>query len=398
MALAFVEQARRSVNGVMSMITVKRLVPVAWRNLRHDRVRFAVTLTGIVFSVLLSAIQLGLFVGFTRATSEVISHSGADIWIRSRGVTHLETAAPFLERRRHQVLEVPGVVSADPHIVRFGNWTKPDGAIEGILVVGIDLESGLGRPWNLVRGRVADLDEDDAVIVDELYAAKLGIAEIGDTAEINGVRARIVGFTRGIRSFTTAPPVFTRHAQAQRYLGLATEQTLYLLVRAAPGVDPAALARRIEATVPGITAQTTDGWCAAQQYYWMFGTGAGVTVLIAAGLGLLVGVVVVAQTIYAATVDHIREFGTLKAMGATNGYIYRVIIEQAVISAVGGYAIGMALAQAASALSQRGTTAILLPWPLTAALFGITVGMCVLASIVSINKVTRLDPAIVFKG
>ena len=75
------------------MITVKRLVPLAWRNLRHDRVRFAVTLTGIVFSVLLSAIQLGLFVGFTRATSEVISHSGADIWIRSRGVTHLEASA-----------------------------------------------------------------------------------------------------------------------------------------------------------------------------------------------------------------------------------------------------------------------------------------------------------------
>jgi putative ABC transport system permease protein len=53
----------------MSMIAVKRLVPLAWRNLRHDRVRFAVTLTGIVFSVLLSAIQLGLFVGFTRATT-----------------------------------------------------------------------------------------------------------------------------------------------------------------------------------------------------------------------------------------------------------------------------------------------------------------------------------------
>jgi putative ABC transport system permease protein len=382
----------------MSMIAVKRLVPLAWRNLRHDRVRFAVTLTGIVFSVLLSAIQLGLFVGFTRATSEVISHSGADVWIRSRGVTHLETAAPFLERRRHQVLQVTGVVSADPHIVRFGNWTRPDGALEGILVIGIDLESGLGRPWNVVRGRVADLDQDDAVIVDELYAAKLGIAQIGDVAEINGVRARIVGFTRGIRSFTTAPPVFTRHAQAQRYLDLDTGRTLYLLVRAAPGVDAAELARRIEAAVPGITAQTTDAWRGAQQHYWMFGTGAGVTVLIAAGLGLLVGVVVVAQTIYAATVDHIREFGTLKAMGATNGYIYRVIVEQAVISAVGGYAVGMALAQTASALSQRGTTAILLPWPLTAALFAITVGMCVLASIVSINKVTRLDPAIVFKG
>lgn len=380
------------------MITVNRLVPLAWRNLRHDRVRFAVTLTGIVFSVLLSAIQLGLFVGFTRATSEVITHSGADVWIRSRGVTHLETAAPFLERRRHQVLQVRGVASADPHIVRFGNWTRPDGALEGILLVGLDLESGIGRPWQLVRGRVEDLEQADAVIVDELYGAKLGIAEVGDTAEIQGVRARVVGFTRGIRSFTTAPPVFTRHAQAQRYLGLAADQTMYLLVRGAAGTDAADLARRIEAAVPDVTAQTTADWRAAQQHYWMFGTGAGITVLIAAGLGLLVGVVVVAQTIYAATVDHIREFGTLKAMGATNGYIYRVIVEQAVISAVAGYVLGMTLAQAASILSQRGTTAILLPWPLTLALFGITVGMCVLASIVSINKVTRLDPAIVFKG
>jgi putative ABC transport system permease protein len=382
----------------MSMITVNRLVPLAWRNLRHDRVRFAVTLTGIVFSVLLSAIQLGLFVGFTRATAEVITHSGADVWVRSRGVTHLETAAPFLERRRHQVLQVAGVASADPHIVRFGNWTRPDGALEGILLVGLDLESGIGRPWQIVRGRIEDLEQADAVIVDELYAAKLGVADVGDTAEIEGVRARIVGFTRGIRSFTTAPPVFTRHTQAQRYLGLSADQTMYLLVRGTPGTDAAELARRIEAAVPDVTAQTTDDWRAAQQYYWMFGTGAGVTVLIAAGLGLLVGVVVVAQTIYAATVDHIREFGTLKAMGATNGYIYRVIIEQAVISAVAGYALGMALAQTASILSQRGTTAILLPWPLTVALFGITVGMCVLASIVSINKVTRLDPAIVFKG
>jgi putative ABC transport system permease protein len=386
----------------MSMIIVKRLVPLAWRNLLHDRVRFAVTLTGIVFSVLLSAIQLGLFVGFTRATSEVISHSDADVWIRSRGVTHLETSAPFLERRRHQVLALPGVASADPYIVRFGNWTKRDGSVEGILLVGVDLESGLGRPWSLVRGRIEDLEQADAVIVDELYAAKLGVHDIGDTGEIYGLRARVVGFTRGIRSFTTAPPVFARHVQAQRYLGLERGetggQTMYLLVRAAAGVDPAALARRIEDAVPDVTAQTTEAWRGAQQHYWMFGTGAGVTVLIAAALGLLVGVVVVAQTIYAATIDHIKEFGTLKAMGATNRYIYRVIVEQAVISAVAGYVMGMGLAQTAAAVSQRGTTAIILPWPLTAALFGVTVGMCILASVVSINKVTRLDPAIVFKG
>ncbi len=121
--------------------------------------------------------------------------------------------------------------------------------------------------------------------------------------------------------------------------------------------------------MPGVTALTADAWRQKQQDYWMFGTGAGITVLIAAGLGLLVGVVVVAQTIYSATVDHIREYGTLKAMGATNGYLYRVIVKQAAVSAVIGYAIAMAVALAVAHASQAGTTAIVIPGPLALALF-----------------------------
>ncbi|MBK7599844.1 MAG: FtsX-like permease family protein [Acidobacteria bacterium] len=129
----------------------------------------------------------------------------------------------------------------------------------------------------------------------------------------------------------------------------------------------------------------------------MFGTGAGVTVLIGAPLGLLVGVVVVAQTIYASTMEHIREYGTLKAMGASNGYIYMVIIKQSVVSGLIGYAVGMAISLTVSQMSLKGTTAIILSWPLVAALLCLTVLMCAGASIVSINRVTRIDPAMVFK-
>jgi putative ABC transport system permease protein len=130
----------------------------------------------------------------------------------------------------------------------------------------------------------------------------------------------------------------------------------------------------------------------------MFGTGAGITVLIAAGLGLLVGVVVVAQTIYAATVDHIKEYGTLKAMGATNAYLYRVILQQAALSAVAGYGIGILIAATVAQASLAGTTAIILEAPLAARSSLLTMVMCLGASIVSINKVTRIDPAMVFKG
>lgn len=375
-----------------------RMPSLALRNLFHDRVRLGVTLTGIVFSVVLSAIQLGLFVGFTRATSDLITHSGADLWVMSRGVGNLENAVAFPEQRQFQVLRLPGVEAVQKHVVAFGNWKRPDGAEEGCLLIGIETGGRMGLPWNLVSGSVRDLDAPDSVIVDELYREKLGVTHVGQVVEIRGRRARIAGFTRGIRTFTTAPPVFTSFKHAQDYFGLREDQTLFLLVKAAAGADHAALAARIESAVPDVSALTRTAWEKKQQDYWMFGTGAGVTVLIAAALGLLVGVVVVAQTIYSATVDHIREYGTLKAMGATNGYIYRVIIRQAAISGLIGYGLAITIALAAAHGSQAGTTAIVIPAPLVGGLFVLTLAMCVAASLVSINKVTRIDPAMVFKG
>ena len=371
---------------------------LALRNLLHDRVRFIVTLVGIVFSVVLSAVQLGLFLGFTRATVDVIEQSKADLWVVSRGVTHLESGVPFSESLRHLALGVEGVADAQAHIVSFGTWTRPDGAREGVMVVGVERDGAMGQPWNLVAGTVDDLDRPDAVIIDELYKDKLGVTHLGQLVELRDRRARVVGFTRGIRTFTTAPAVFTSLANARKYTGLRTDQALYLLIKAKPGADLAPLCEALAHRLPDIEVRTTAGWSATQRNYWMFGTGAGISVLIAAALGLLVGVVVVAQTIYAATVDHIREYGTLKAMGATNGYIYRVIIRQSAISGIIGYGFAVGIAALVSHASQAGTTAILLPWTLAAALFVLTILMCISASVVSINKVTRLDPAMVFKG
>lgn len=371
---------------------------LARRNLLHDRVRLAVTLTGIVFAVVLSSVQLGLFMGFRRATSDVIRQSGADLWVKSAGVTHLENAVAFRERKLYDALATPGVASAQRHVVQFTQWKKPDGGQEGVLLIGVDLAGTMGGPWNMVAGSVDALAEPDAVIVDELYLSKLGIRGLGDVVEIRGRRARVVGLTRGIRTFTTSPPVFTSIKRALDYGGLAEDQTLYLLVRTAPGLAPAAVAETLRARLTDADVVTTEEWRLAQEGYWMFGTGAGITVLIAAALGLLVGIVVVAQTIYSATVDHLREYGTLKAMGATNAYLYRVILQQAAISAVAGYTIGMAVALAAAAGSLQGTTAIILEPPLALALFLLTVTMCLAASVISIRKVTRLDPAMVFKG
>jgi putative ABC transport system permease protein len=374
------------------------MASLAWRNLFHDRVRLVVTLVGIVFSVVLTAIQFGLFLGFVRATADLIDRSGADLWILSKGVVNLENGIPFTERKYHQALGVAGVAEARRLTINFSTWKKPNGSDESILLMGVEADGALGIPWNLVAGRVEDLNQPDAVIIDELYKEKLGVTGLGQVFEIQGRRARVVGMTRGIRIFTTSPAVFTTIDRARRYFGLPGDQIVYVLVRVAAGADPEEVRQALQSRLSYVDVLTTAAFVRKQAFYWMFETGAGVSVLIAALLGLVVGVVVVAQTIYASTMDHLREYGTLKAMGASNSYLYRVIIRQALISGAIGYAAGILISLVVAETSLSTTTAIILPWWMLVVLLVVTLLMCVGASVVSINKVTRLDPAMIFKG
>jgi len=374
------------------------MASLAWRNLFHDKVRFSVTLTGIVFAIVLIIVQIGLFIGFTAATSALIDHSGADLWVTADRVPYLEQANPFSERKLYQVLATPGVAHAEKYIARFADWQRPDGGHEGIIIVGFNPDTPLGAPWNVVAGSLADVKSPDAVILDTFYREKLGVTYLGQVVEIQGRRARVVGFTQGIRSFTTSPYVFTSFKNALGYGLLREDQTLFILVKAAPGTDVRLLQREIAARVSDVDVFTTAEFSGKTRFYWMFTTGAGIAVLLAAVMGLIVGVVVVAQTIYATTMDHLREFGTLKAMGASNRYIYRVIIQQAVLSAVIGYVLALVTSVFVVRASASGGAAILLPWELGATMFFVALAMCIGASVVSINKVTKLDPAMVFKG
>ncbi len=372
--------------------------PLAQRNLLHDKVRLAVTVTGIVFAVVLIVVELGLFVGFTVTTSTVIDHAGADLWVTSTHVPYIEMGVPFSERKLYQVKAVPGVADAEKYIVRFSQWKNADGRQTSVQVVGVNPDQPLGWPWDLVAGSVDDLKTPDSVIIDELYKSKLGVSRAGEVFEINGHRARVVGFTHGIRAFTTSPYVFTSFKNAQDYGRLDADQTIYILVKAAPGANLEQVRRDILTRVKDVDVLTSRQFSRMTRTYWMFTTGAGVAVLLAALLGLIVGFVVVAQTIYATTMDHLREFGTLKAMGAPNRYVYQVIIQQAAISAGIGYVLGMIVSVFVVRASEHGGAAILLPWPMAVGIFFLTLLMCVGAALVSINKVTHLDPAMVFKG
>lgn len=373
-------------------------IRIALRNLLHDRVRLAVTLTGVVFAVVLIAVQGGLFVGFTRATTCVIDNTEAEVWVASRGVRNFDVAHPLPPSKFHQILSVPGVARAERIIVRFANWKKPTGGRESVELVGFDPGSGLARPWTVGAEGLSALRLPDAVAVDRLYYDKLGIEGPGGRAEIGDRRARVVAATSGIRSFTTSPYVFTSYENALGYVGMADGECTYVLVRPAPGVSAAALSEAIRRNVRDVDVFTREQFAGKTRSYWMFTTGAGMALLIAACLGLVVGGVVVAQTLYATTMDHLPEFGTLRAMGAPGRYIHRIIVIQAVAAAVVGYVCGIAVSFLVVDLGESGGASIVLPPALSVGLFFLTVIMCVTAGLVSIRKVTTIDPAMVFRG
>ncbi|HEX7112755.1 MAG TPA: ABC transporter permease [Mizugakiibacter sp.] len=369
---------------------------LAWRNLVHERARFAVTLVGIVFAVVLMGAQLGLLVGFASTASTLVDHADADLWITPEGTSNVDIAGRLPLARMYEARSVPGVARVDPYMVQFAFWKKPDGGTESVIVVGFDLASQRGAPWALTDGTLADLQRDDGVIVDHLYWDKLGITHLGQLVEINNLRVRVVGATSGIRTFTQSPHVFTTHARAQRLTLFPGYQTTYLLVKLAPGADCDAVRRALAARLPHVEVWTREAFARQTQRYWLITTGAGSALLLAAALGLLVGIVVVGQTLYASTVDRLAEYATLVALGAPTRYLNRVIVKQAAISAALGFVPGLAVTATMVLLSRYGNTPMLLPGWLVLVLATLTLGMCLLGSLVSIRRVTRIDPTVVF--
>lgn len=369
---------------------------LAWRNLAHDRARFVVTLVGIAFSVVLMGVQMGLLVGFAQTSSSLVDHARADLWVTAVGTTNVDIAASIGTRRRLQALAVPGVADAEDYMVAFGFWKKPAGGNESVILVGFDPASRRGAPWQLVEGDLRDLSLQGGVIIDRLYREKLGITSVGQVLEINGRRARVVGFTDGIRTFTQSPYVFTTHANAQFFSGYASGNTTYVLLETKPGTDPVAVRDAVQRRLGDVTVWRSGDFSRQTQRYWLVTTGAGSALLLAASLGLVVGIVIVGQTLYASTVDRLPEYATLRAMGAPKRYLHAVILKQAAISAVLGYAAGFAATLAMAAIQSRGNIALVMPWWLALVLGALTAAMCAAGAVFSIRRVTRIDPTSVF--
>jgi putative ABC transport system permease protein len=377
------------------------VLTLAKKLLLHDRLRFVVAISGVSVSVMLVLVQVGLYFGFMNTASSIIDHSTADLWVGKAGNESFEFATAFDERAYYRVASVPGVQDADRVVINFAQFKLADGGDLGVQVVGVDTprdHAPMLGPWNVVDGDARRLAEPGAISIDRSEYAKVKIDRAGAETEISGVHADVVAMTSGIRSFTTSPIVFADLRTARSFLRqLDTDAVTYVLVRVAPGADVVEVQARINA-IPHLAAYTTAEISARTRHYWSSRTGVGAGFFTTAVLGIIVGFVVVGQILYSGTLQYLREYGTLKAMGARNGAVVRLILWQAMISAALGFVVGGVMAVGMRAAMAGANLNVALSWELYAATAVITTVMCAFAALLSIVKVLRLDPASVFKS
>ena len=373
------------------------ILTLAFRNLFHDRIRLAVTLIGILFSIVLVAVQLGLYLGASRMITGMVDQSKSDLWITAFGAKSFEEGGVLLTPgMRHQALATPGVKAVIPLVVSFAEWRKPEGGSTRVVLVGTDFEYGGLEPYSLVQGTAADIKGPDGVSADQTYLSWLGINGIGDTAQVANGRVRVRALTKGLRSFTQSPYTFTTIARARSLLGTEGDKSSFFLVQLEPGADPQTVRNRLVQTMEGTEVFTKSEFHSKSLRQWLFKTGAGVALIGGALLGILVGTVIVAQTLYSSTKDHLNEFATLRALGSSSGYIHKVILAQAGMSAVIGYLLGMTIALGILYLSRSTPLPLIMTPGLAVSLFGVTLGMCAISALSAIMKVMKIDPAMVF--
>ena len=371
------------------------VLTLALRNLFQDRLRFIASLMGIVFSVVLVMVQAGLYFGFSGMITTVIDHTSTDLWIVSSGAKYFEDLSLLNAGMRDDLLAVQGVSEAVPGVVGFSAWSLPDGAMTSVVVIGTDVAAGGLSPWNVVEGTAQSLTTPGTVAIDRSYYERLGVSGVGATAQIRGLPVTVGAVTDGIRSFTTTPYVFSNLRSARAYIGLPASFASHFLVRLKPGADIEQTRQHIVSSISGIQALTPDQFREESRTFWLFRTGAGAALVAGAVLGIIVGTVIVAQTLYSSTKDHLYEFATLRAMGASNSYIFQVIICQALVNAIIGFAIAALIGAAIVHFTAKSALQVVITPYLIIALCVVTIVMCIVSAITAISRVVRVDPAIV---
>ena len=389
---------------------------VAIQMLMGDRAKYLGIIMGLTFASFLITQQASIFVGLMSRTYGFVSDTGGpDIWVMDPKVQFIDDIKPMQDTMLLRTRSVEGVAYAVPLYKGILRARMDNGTFQSCNVVGLDDASLVGGPPEMVEGTLEDLRRSEGVIVDEVGAgdklARVALDEhgvpipkakkvplkVGDTLELNDKRAVVVGICRVSRTFQSQPVVYTTYSRALRFAPSERKLLSFVVAKAAPGADPKQVAARIRAQT-GLEAFTNWEFSWKTVLYFMKYTGIPINFGISVMLGFLVGTAIAGQTFYNFTLDNLRHFGALKAMGTSNLRLLGMILLQGLIVGVIGYGLGVGLASMMGRAAGKSELAFRLLWQTLVISGGAVTLICLLASLLSIQKVVRLEPAVVFKG
>lgn len=383
---------------------------IALKMLIGNRGKYLGMIMGLTFASLIMTQQPAIFVGLMTRSFSFISDVGQpDIWVMDPKVQFVDDIKPMQDTELYRVRGIEGVDWAVPMYKGMLKTRLADGTFQNCIVVGLDDATLMGGPPQMLQGQLSDLRRSDGVIVDiDGATEKLGKPaaepggkptplQIGDTLELNDRRAVVVGLSKVTRTFQAQPVLYTTYSRATFYAPRERKLLSFVLVKAKPGQDPATLTQRIRANT-GLAAYTQSEFKKLTYNYFMKNTGIPINFGISVMLGFIVGAAISGQTFYSFTMENIRQFGVLKAMGTDNPTLLRMILLQAALVGSIGYGLGVGLTSLFGYLMRNTILAFKFPWQLL--LFsgiGITL-ICMAAALLSIRKVIKLEAAIVFRS
>jgi putative ABC transport system permease protein len=322
---------------------------VALKMLTGDKAKYFGIVFGVSFAALLMAQQSSIFCGLMRnTTSQIRDIQGADLWVMDRNVQFVDDTKPMNENALYRVRGVDGVRWAVRLYKGLGRARLENGNFQQVILIGVDDATLVGAPaieqGKLLIGDLEDLRQPDAVIIDEFGWRYLYGSEPfapGKTIEMNDKRAKIVGLARCSPTFQTFPILYCTYTQAVKYVPQERKTLTFILAKADDDISPEELCERIVAQNPDFKALTYEQFFWATIDYYLKRTGIPINFGITVALGFFVGCAIAGQTFYLFTVENLKQFGSLKAMGVSNLRLMGMIMLQALVVGTIGYGIGI---------------------------------------------------------
>ena len=378
---------------------------IALKMLMGDRLKYFGLIAGIAFATMLIVQQSSILVGFARQTGSYIRDTAqADLWVMDPQVRFSQDPIPVRDTTVQLARGVVGVEWAVPIYQGFLRGKMPDGTRFTLILVGLDDATLMGAPPIIVDGKLADLRQDKAVFIqadnpEKKLMMKHGGGRplaLGDRFSANDQEAVVAGTYRARESFFWEPVIYTTYSRALQYAPPERNALSYVLVKVKPGHDLAAVKAALEKKT-GLAVRTNEEFIDLTADYILYTTGIIVNFGLAVVLGVLIGSLVAGQTFYNFTLDNLRHYGALKAMGLSDRQLMGMVLLQATTVALLGYGIGVGLGSAMGWIVASQGLAFSMPWYVPAFTLLAILSVCGLAAWLSLSRVFRLDPAVVFK-